>query len=109
MEAPGGPTAATSSYASPEPSAPDPKVSNKGRSSTSMDAFQWTMYGIIALVVGAFGFMAVAMIIDTYRALRIKRTERKRDRQRAKRIEAHKRALAERYGEQPTPKESGHE
>lgn len=66
-----------------------------------MEPFHWIVYGIIALVVGTFGFMAVVMVIDTYRASRIPKTERKRDKKRAERIEAHKRALAERYGEQP--------
>jgi hypothetical protein len=66
-----------------------------------MTPFHWIVYGIIALVVGIFGFMGVAMVIDTYRASRIPRTERKRDKTRAERIEAHKKALKERYGEQP--------
>lgn len=65
-----------------------------------MGLFHWIVYGIIALVVGTFGFMAVAMVIDTYRASRIPKAESKRDRKRAERIEAHKQALAERYGEQ---------
>lgn len=66
-----------------------------------MNAFQWIVYGIIALVVGVFGFMAVAMVIDTYRASQIISTEKRRNKKRARRIEEHKQALAERYGEQP--------
>ncbi len=66
-----------------------------------MSIFHWIVYGIIALVVGTFGFMAVAMVIDVYRASRISTIEKRRNKKRDARIEERKRNLAERYGEQP--------